>query len=491
VIRNLKTGGAATALLAVIALGAWQAPHIGAKTDTPAPPPAAVVAKGVMPAPASYAPTVERVTPAVVTIRVEGRAKMIPTGDGQLPPELGDLFGRQFRIPQQPRGRERGLGSGVIVSQDGYILTNNHVIESADDIRVELQDRRSYPGKLIGTDPATDLAVVKIDAVALPTLAIGDSDAVRVGDVVLAVGNPLGIGQTVTMGIVSAKGRTTGVGNGSYEDFIQTDAPINRGNSGGALVSVDGKLVGINSQILSESGGNIGVGFAIPSNMAHSVMEQLIGGGRVHRSRLGVTAQGITADLAASLGLKDLKGALVSKVDEGTAASRAGIRQGDVILSVNGHAVADSNELRNTIASIKPGTTVDVGLLRDGRNETVHAKLEEMPAARGPRDRGNGEEHGTSGRFGMTVQPVTPELADRLDLPKGTKGVAIVGVDPDGQAAASGLQSGDVIEKVNGKSVTSGEELRSALEAASAKPALLLVNRGGQSVFVTLRSPRS
>jgi serine protease Do len=490
--KNLKAGGAATALLAFLALGTWQAPHVGAKADAGSPTPA-VTTTGVptLPAVTSFAPTVEHVTPAVVTIRVEGRAKMIPTSgdDQQLPPGFEDFFGPQFRGPrqQQPRGRERGLGSGVIVSQDGYILTNNHVVDSADEIQVEMADKRTFSAKLVGTDPATDLAVLKIDAKALPTLAIGDSDAVRVGDVVLAVGNPMGIGQTVTMGIVSAKGRTTGVGDGSYEDFLQTDAPINRGNSGGALVSVDGKLVGINSQILSPSGGNIGVGFAIPSNMAQSVMDQLVAGGKVHRSRLGVTAQGITADLAASLGLKDLKGALVSKVESGSAASRAGIRQGDVILSVNGHSVSDSNELRNRIASVKPGTSVDIGLVRDGRNETVKATLEELPAAaRAGRGRG-GEDRSEHGKFGMTVQPLTPDLAERLELPRGAKGVAIADVDPDGAAAAAGLQQGDVIEKVNGQAVATAEQLRSALESTSAKPALLLVSRGGNDIFVTLK----
>jgi Do/DeqQ family serine protease len=495
--KNVKAGGAAAALLAFITLGAWQVPHAGATADAGKPPAAASThsVPGV-PAVTSYASTVEQVTPAVVTIRTQGRARMVPTGmdqQPQLPPGFEDFFGPQFRLPQQPRGRQRALGSGVIVSQDGYILTNNHVIDNADDIKVEMEDKRTFSAKLVGADPATDLAVLKIDARALPILALGDSDAVRVGDVVLAVGNPLGIGQTVTMGIVSAKGRTTGVGNGSgsYEDFLQTDAPINQGNSGGALVSLDGKLVGINSQILSPSGGNIGVGFAIPSNMARSVMDQLVGGGKVHRSRLGVTAQGITADLAASLGLKDLRGALVSKVDDGTAASRAGIRQGDVILSVNGHAVSDSNDLRNRIASVKPGTTVDIGLLRDGRNETVHAKLEELPAAGAGRGERDSEGRSERGRFGLSVQPVTPELAERLELPRGTKGVAIIEIDPDGEAAASGLQKGDVIEKVNGQAVTTAEQLRSALDSTAVKPALLLVTRDGTNIFVTLRAPKS
>jgi Do/DeqQ family serine protease len=493
--RRVKTAGATAAALTFITIGAWQAPRITANIEA-ARPSAAAPATPVPPggaAVASYAPTVQQVTPAVVTIRTQGRARMTPTGGSdrqfQLPPGFEEFFGPQFRTPQ-PRGRERGLGSGVIVSQDGYILTNNHVIDGADEIQVESADRRTFKARLVGTDPKTDLAVLKVEGRALPTVAIGDSDAVRVGDVVLAVGNPLGIGQTVTMGIVSAKGRTTGVGDGSYEDFLQTDAPINQGNSGGALVTVDGKLVGINSQILSPSGGNIGVGFAIPSNMAKSVMDQLIVGGKVHRSRLGVTAQGITSDLAASLGLSDLNGALVSKVDDGTPAARAGLRQGDVILTVGGHSVSDSNDLRNRIASTRPGTTVDIGILRDGRRQTLRATLEEAPAsAAAARGRGS-DDRSERGRFGMTVQPLTPDLADRLELPRGTKGVAIVDVDPAGEAAAAGLQRGDVIEKVNGQSATSAEQLRVALDTTTTKPALLLVNRSGNSIFVTLRAPK-
>ena len=260
--------------------------------------------------------------PAVVTIRVEGKARMSPTQFGQdgeelLPPLLRrPVTARGPRTPQMPRApRQRGLGSGVIVSGDGYILTNNHVIDGADDIKVELSDGRTLTGKVIGSDKLSDLAVVKVTASDLPVLALGNSDAVQVGDVALAVGNPLGIGQTVTMGIISAKGRATPSGDGGYEDFIQTDAPINHGNSGGALVNTKGELIGINSQILSGTGENIGIGFAVPSNMARNVMGQLRTNGKVTRSRLGVVIQPVTSDIASSLGLKDVHGAIVSQVE--------------------------------------------------------------------------------------------------------------------------------------------------------------------------------
>jgi serine protease Do len=484
----LRKGGLAAAALAVVTFAAWRAPEAGVSAAGPGRPATAVAAPTTSVAPvASYAPVVERVMPAVVTIRVEKRASAVPT-QGQIPEEFRRFFGPGFGQgePRQPRGMERGLGSGVIVSQDGFILTNNHVVDGANEVQVELPDKRTFTAKVVGTDPASDLAVVKIPAKDLPTLPLGDSDNVKVGDIVLAVGNPLGVGETVTSGIISAKGRTTERGNDSYQDFLQTDAPINRGNSGGALVNATGQLIGINSQILTPGDGNIGLGFAIPSNMAKNVMDQLIENGAVRRAKLGVTVQGLSADMASSLGLSSSQGALVSNVDEGSPAARAGIKQGDVITQYNGKPIVDSNQLRNEVSSTAPGTTVTLQYTRDGHSGTAKATLGELTAKR---DRSSsGEEPHTGGKFGMTVQPVTPELADEAGVPRSTQGVIVTDLDPGGIAADSGLQEGDVIVKVNGRPVMSGDELRSALDRQDKKPSLLLVTRKGGDFFVTLHA---
>jgi serine protease Do len=499
----LKRGGIAAIVLSLLAVAAWRGVDAAAQNEGRRPSTATVQTQSAADmGPAlhngglrvSYADIVDRVSPGVVTVRVAGKVSPTPTrGQSQDFDDLQRFFGRQFRIPMQPQQprRVRGLGSGVIVSQDGYVLTNNHVIDEADQIRVELKDRRTFDAKLIGTDPQTDLAVLKINATGLPVVALGNSDRVRVGDVVLAFGNPLNVGQTVTMGIISAKGRETGLGDGSgFEDFLQTDAPINQGNSGGALVNANGELVGINSQILTPSGGNIGLGFAIPVNMAHSVMDQLVKGGKVQRGKLGVTVQRMNADLANSLGLSAVNGALVSNVEPGSAAARAGLKQGDVILEVDGRPVDDSNELRNAIAGTKPGTTVNLKVTRDGRTETIKATLDELKGQQ-QASRGGESADENGGKFGMTVQPLTPDLAEHFELPKGTRGLVISDLDPDGEAAAAGLRPGDVIQKVNGKELASATELRAELSKATDKPALLLVSREGQTVFVTLRAPRS
>jgi Do/DeqQ family serine protease len=325
----------------------------------------------------SYADVVSKAAPAVVTIHSQMRVRQ-----PQQYPFGNDPFFREFygdRIPQQaPEQRREGLGSGVIVGQDGYVLTNHHVIDGADRIKVDLNDNRTLEAKVIGTDPPSDLAVLKVEASGLPVLGLGDSDRTRVGDVVLAIGNPLGVGQTVTMGIISAKGRQTGLSTGAFEDFLQTDAPINQGNSGGALVSTNNELIGINSQILSPSGGSIGLGFAVPSNMARTVMEQLIKTGRVRRGQLGITVLKIPSEEASKLGVTEGAGVVVYQVQPGSAADRAGLRRGDIITALNGTAVDDPNTFRNIIAGSAPGTEVTLTVKRDGREQQVRATLGEF-----------------------------------------------------------------------------------------------------------------
>ena len=325
----------------------------------------------------SYADVVSRVSPAVITIHSEMRVRA-----AQQYPFMDDPMFRQFfgdRMPQQqPEQRRSALGSGVIITTDGYILTNHHVIDGAEQIKVDLNDNRTLDAKVVGSDPPSDLAVLKIDASNLPVLALGDSDKVRVGDVVLAIGNPLGIGQTVTMGIISAKGRQTGMSSGSFEDFLQTDAPINQGNSGGALVSTNSELVGINSQILSPSGGSIGIGFAIPSNMARTITDTLVKTGKVRRGQLGITVAKLNSESAKELGITETKGVGVAQVQPGSAADRAGLRKGDVIRSFNGVEMTDPNVFRNLVASTAPGTDVTLTIIRDGREQQIRAKLGEL-----------------------------------------------------------------------------------------------------------------
>jgi Do/DeqQ family serine protease len=328
----------------------------------------------------SYADVVSRVAPAVVTIHSQLRVRAPQQFPFMDDTAFQDFFGDRGDVPGPPveQRKPSALGSGVIVSVDGYILTNHHVIDGAEQIKVDLNDNRSLDAKLVGSDPPSDLAVLKIDATNLPVLPLGNSDSMRVGDVVLAIGNPLGIGQTVTEGIISAKGRQTGISNGSFEDFLQTDAAINQGNSGGALVNLNSELIGINSQILSPSGGNIGLGFAIPSNMARSVLDQLIKTGKVRRGQLGIVVQKVTTDIASQLGLEEAKGVVVAQVQPGSAAERAGIKKGDVITSLNGTEVNDPNTFRNEVAGAPPGTEVTLTIMRGGREQQVRATLGEF-----------------------------------------------------------------------------------------------------------------
>ncbi|MCU1385953.1 MAG: protease Do [Acidobacteria bacterium] len=504
-------------LLAVLAAGAlttgaaWHglAAADTQKSDTPkAATISTPITHGVAGGRDSYADVVGLAAPAVVTIRTEGKAKIMPTmfqggdgadgQDGQDPSDFlrrffGDQFGgggqRGQRTPRTQRvPRQRALGSGVIVTTDGYILTNNHVVENADEIKVDLTDDRTLTAKLVGTDKASDLALLKVTAGDLHPIAIGNSEGVRVGDVVLAVGNPLGVGQTVTMGIISAKGRSTTVGDGGYEDFLQTDAPINHGNSGGALVNTRGELVGINSQILSSNDGNIGIGFAIPSNMAKNVMEQLRTKGSVTRAQLGVKVQSVTPELAESLGLKQATGAIVSDVTEGSAAEKAGVKRGDVIQSFNGVPVHDTNTLRNRVAEAGPGSSAEVVLVRDGSEKRLTVKLDQAEPAKSARLRDT--DPGASDdktALGVAVAPLTPELAARARAPKNAHGLLVEDVNPDGRAAAAGIQAGDVIQEVNRQAVTSVDDLKAALKKSSDKTTLVLISRQGASLFLTVK----
>ena len=434
----------------------------------------------------SYADAVERALPAVVTVQVQKRAEPMPAMNLPDDPFFRRFFGPMVPDPDRPAPVQQGLGSGVIMTSDGTILTNHHVVDGAEHLTVTLHDGRQLTGEVVGTDAPTDLAVIKVDAESLPTLPVADSDRVRVGDVVLAVGNPLGIGQTVTMGIVSATGRQTALGgNTAYQDFLQTDAPINRGNSGGALITTTGELVGINTQIMSPTGGSIGIGFAIPTNMARHVMEQLVETGRVRRGLLGVTVQPVTSDLASSLGLAAVRGAIVSSVTDDSAAQRAGLEAGDVILRVDGGDVDDSNDLRNRISARAPGTTVTLDIVRDGRERQLRATLTEAePTADAPEDRS--EAHG---ELGMTLERLTPALANRLRLSGDLEGVVITSVDPASAAGRAGLARGDVIREINGETVATPDEVRNALATDTGRPALLRIVRGGQPLFIAL--PRS
>ncbi|HTX38690.1 MAG TPA: DegQ family serine endoprotease [Bryobacteraceae bacterium] len=434
----------------------------------------------------SYADVVQTVAPAVVTIRASHRVRAPQQFPFFNSPFFQQFFGGGVPNNQNKMEEELALGSGVIVRPDGHILTNYHVIDGAQEIKVDLTNQHTYSAKVVGSDEPSDLAVLKISASGLPVLQLGDSDKVRVGDVCLAVGNPLGVGQSVTQGIISAKGRTTDIlGSGSFEDFLQTDAAINKGNSGGALVNTRGELIGINSQILSSNGGFIGIGFAIPSNMAKNVMDQLIQKGKVQRGMLGVTIQPVTSDLAAGLGLKQVGGVLVSSVVPGGPAAQAGIKQGDVILQLNGTDVNDTNELRNDVAADSPGTEVTLTISRNGKQEQVKVRLGALTPEAAQQTQSSGPS-GKSNQLGVTVEPLTSDLAAQLGLSRTTQGVAIDSVDPNGPAAQAGLQAGDVIQQANQRPVHSAAELQSALQSTGNRPALLLVNRGGQKLYVAV-----
>jgi Do/DeqQ family serine protease len=444
------------------------------------------------------------VTPAVVTITVSSRRSAQQEIPYMFNP-FRDFFDRQFpddegssrrRAPRQQQGQGRlvpsGLGSGVIVSPDGYILTNNHVVDEADKVEVELSDNRKFTAKVVGTDPPSDVAVIKISATSLPTLHFGDSDKVEVGDLVLAVGNPLGIGQTVTMGIISAKGRQSpGRDNTTYEDFLQTDAAINQGNSGGALVNLRGELIGIPSQILSRSGGNMGIGFAIPTKMARNVMDQLVRNGKVRRGRLGIAVRSVEPDLAKQFGYKGTAGAFVQDVEKGLPADQAGVKPGDIVTEFQGQRVNDDSQLRNMTSQTAPGTTVRFKIWRDGGERELTAKLAEADAENdsGKRSKSEPVVSSLGALSGIRVENITPDVATELKLSSSTRGVVVVDVDPDSNAAAAGLRRGYVIESVAKQPVTNVDEFKAAIQKADKKEVLLRVRRlDGASFFVVVKA---
>lgn len=443
---------------------------------------------GGLTARASYADVVERVSPAVVTVRSERKVKAEtannPFADDPL---FRQFFGGKAPQMQQKPQIERGLGSGVIIESNGTILTNNHVVDGATTVKVDLPDKRTFTAKVVGTDAASDLAVLKIEAQNLPVLPLGDSDKVRVGDVVLALGNPLGLRQTVTSGIISAKGRQTGLSDGSFEDFLQTDAPINQGNSGGALVNMNGELIGINSQILSPSGGNIGIGFSIPSNMAKSVMAQLLKDGKVHRGMLGVGIQDVTSELAENFGLKEVRGVIVNSTTPNGPAAKAGLKQGDVILSLNGVNIGDGNELRNKVSESAPNTEVTIGYLREGKEQSAKVTLGEFEAKTSAKDKEKGStDESEQGKLGITLQPLTPQIAQQLGLKGITDGVVVSDVKEGSPAEDAGIAQGDVILQINRQDVKTVDDVKTTIAKSKSNSVLLLINREGRTIYITV-----
>jgi serine protease Do len=453
-------------------------------------PPAPRVPVAVLPTPAfaktgagsvSIADVAERALPSVVNISLTKLSKVRA-------PQVFPFFFGPGMGPEGGERREQGMGSGVIVSNDGYILTNSHVVSDASEIKVTLYDRREFDAEVIGTDPKSDIAVIRLKGAPadLRPVTFGDSAALRLGDVVLAIGNPFGVGQTVTMGIVSAKGRAD-VGIVDYEDFIQTDAAINPGNSGGALVDTEGRLVGINTAILSRSGGYQGIGFAIPTKMAMPIMESLKKYGKVTRGWLGVSIQDVDHELSTTMKLPIARGILIADVQNGSPASKAGLRRGDVIVKVDGQPVASSGEFRNAIASAGANRNVSLELYRDGKPVTLSAALGESPNDVAPTRPQPGEKARPPEVDGLSLSDLGPEtrrafgIADNVE-----KGAVITNVMPGGPAARAGLRPGDVLLEVNRKPVGSAREFGDAYAKAKGN-VLLLVHRRGATLFLVLK----
>lgn len=442
----------------------------------------------------SYAPLVERVMPAVVNVSVEKTEQVDSDSSPFNDPEMRRFFERFFGQPmpgpnqQAPHSeRELGEGSGFVVSKDGYIVTNAHVAGGASKIEVAFQDGTKLPATLKGIDEKTDLAVLKVDAHKdLPFVSFGDSSKVRVGDKILAVGNPFGLGGTVTAGIISATQRE--IGAGPYDDFLQVDAPINRGNSGGPTFNLDGQVVGINSMIFSPSGGSVGIGFAIASNLAKSVIQQLIEDGKVDRGWLGVGIQSVDEDIANSLGLKGASGALVSKVESGSPAEQAGIKTGDVITTFDGKPIDKVRDLTRLVADTKPGTTSDVAVVSNGSAHDVSVKIGQMPVEKQEVAAAKQDDK-SQAKVGLALAPLTQDVRQQLGLPASAKGVVVSDVVEGSPAASKGLQPGDLILKVGDRTVSRPDEVVKAINAArdkGDKAVLVLFQRDGAQLFAAI-----
>src|ERR1700678_4698423 len=428
-----------------------------------------------------FSAVIKPALPAVVNIRT---SKMVKSQGNQMSPFFNDptfrqFFGDQFGGGKPHQEREQALGSGVIVTQDGTILRYNHVIDAASDINFELSDKREFKAKLVGADPKTDIAVLKIEASGLPTLPLGDSSQLNVGDLIFAIGDPFGIGETATMGIVSATGRGQ-LGIEDYENFIQTDAAINPGNSGGAMIDIHGNLVGVNTAILSHgSGGNEGVGFAIPMSMAKPVMDQILAHGKVVRGYLGVHIQELSPEIAKAFNYNMSGGALIGDVSPNTPASKAGLQKGDVIVKLKGQPVSGYGDLRLRISQMAPGTSVKLDVWRDGKAQDYTVALGELPE-KAEAEESSGTESG-GGLEGVEVDELTPEIAQQLNLGAGAHGVVVTSVDPSSPAAAAQppIGRGDVIAEINHKPIRNVSDYRQAIAGAGSQPVLLLVNHGG------------
>jgi serine protease Do len=438
----------------------------------------------------AFSSVVKKATPAVVHVEVE---KTVGATDYNFDffnnPFFERFFGPDFHRqfpPQQPRERkQQGQGSGFIISKEGYILTNNHVVADADTIRVTLSDNKKVDAKLIGSDPQSDVALIKIDnGNNLPIIPLGDSDALEVGEWVIAIGNPFGLNQTVTVGVVSAKGRSR-VGINEYENFIQTDAAINPGNSGGPLLNIHGEVVGINSALFSRTGGYMGIGFAIPINMVKAINDQLQEHGKVTRGWLGVAIQDIDEDLAKSFGLKEARGILVSEVQKDSPADKSELRQGDVIIELNGIELLNVNDLRNRIALIIPNTAAELVVIRDGKEKTIEVVIGEQPTDFG-RTAQSAADQEFLGKFGLSFQELTPELAEQFGY-EGEQGVLVGDVEPGSPAASARLQPGQLVQEVNKERVTSLRDLQNILKKSGDSDRMLLrVRSGSFSQYVVL-----